>query len=158
MKKCLPLFPLITQSFFSFNKEKVIAFNRQVTIFVTEEISCSFFVSVGIGKVDEAETFLMQFAFACFGCFRTGWNKLLNYAPVLSQNVIYISYIRGVIAVKFIVVSVAAPVVAEFFINTAFKGFTAFETGFVGGFTHDKGGLVSIKLGIIIRLQTFTNG
>lgn len=99
----------------------------------------------------------MEFSFSGFGSFCTGGNQFLYNAAVLTQNVVYISYISGVVTVEFVVVSVAAPVVAEFFVHTAFDGFAAFKTGFVGWFTHDKGDLVClklVKLSVYKRLQT----
>lgn len=150
--------PVIIQSFFSFNQEKIITFNWQVAIFITKEISSSLFISVSVSEISKTKSFLMELGFGSFCRFCVSGDEFLYNTTVLTQNIVYISYIRGVITVEFVIVSVAAPVVAEFFVHTAFEGFAAFKTGFVGGFTHDKGDLVCLKLGRIIRLQTLTNG
>lgn len=62
-----------------------------------------------------------------FGYLLPVWDQGFQYLPVLPQNGIDVANEIGGSAVALVVVSVAAPVVAEFFINPAFNRFTTIQ-------------------------------
>jgi len=107
----------------------------QIALFVTEIILAAFLGAVNIGEMVKIKTFFYQFFLVHFGFF--GFVEALQYTPVFPQDIVNVSNQIGVVAVELVVVSIAAHVGTEFFVNSSAEFFVAFEAG---AFFHRGGG------------------
>jgi hypothetical protein len=74
-----------------------------------------------MGDILEVKSFLRKLFPVGFSYFFPVGNEVFQYLPVFPEDGIYIADKAGVTAVALIIICIAAPVVAEFFINPAFN-------------------------------------
>jgi hypothetical protein len=109
---------------------------------ITVKVLRPFTRGVGAGEVTEIESTPFKLVVADF--VLTGGIHAHEYSSVLSQNVVDIPDIGGVVAVQSIIERNAASIRTEFFINPASEWRAAF-----------KAGSFRLRGHLIIRLQTF---
>lgn len=102
-------------------------FDGKVAIFVTKKISEPLFCDIGMCDILEVEPSLRKFFPVGFSYFFPVGNEVFKYLPVFPEDGIYVADKAGVLAVALIIVGIAAPVVAEFFINPAFNGLATIQ-------------------------------
>jgi hypothetical protein len=107
------------------HQEIEIIIQHQITLLITEMIYGPFFRFIDACEIIEVKSFVQKFLLIGL-CFPVGI-KLLENTPVLPENIIDIPDQVTRIAVKAVVVCIAAHVGTEFLVDTAAEFFAAFK-------------------------------
>jgi hypothetical protein len=104
--------------------EDIIVLDRKVTEFVAKHVFMVVARNRMIGVIAEIESLVNEFLFCYRGFFTLQY--LFKDPPVPSQRIIDVPHIIGGVAVLLVVISVAAHIAAELFIDPAPDWFPAF--------------------------------
>jgi single-strand DNA-binding protein len=103
----------------------IITLNGQVAKIVAIEILRAFFGCVNIGVVLKTKTCLNQFLAAGFGRIFSLFKKRSQCFSVFFKSGIHLPHQHTILTVLLVVVGIAAPIIAKFFVATAFDGLVA---------------------------------
>lgn len=119
------------------NDQTILLFDVKVSVFITKKISYSLACGIGVCDVLKIKPLFREFLSRGFyHFFSTGYQRR-EYLPIFTENVVYTAYKTRRLAVAFVVVGVAAPVVAEFLINPALYRLAAIQAiGLMRGVCH----------------------
>jgi hypothetical protein len=112
-----------------FYKYKFVAFHFAVALVITEVIIAARFCCINICIIFKIETLFFQHTFNCCGFFF--WIQRFQNGVICFQDAIDFAHEIGGAAQLFIVVRVAAKVVAKFLVGTPAQWFAAIEAGSV---------------------------
>jgi hypothetical protein len=125
----LQLFKTELRFFFSPYYQVPVIIQRQVAHLVAEAISVAIFRGVRVGDIFKVKSLVQQLLFIGLnGLLMTEYR--IEYLPVLREHAVNVFHYCIVHALQCIVISIAAVVVAEFFIAAAMQGLIAGEAVF----------------------------